>query len=363
MQKERWKKWGSKSRKKAIFLLAGCLILAGVSLTVYSKYYKTGYEKGMAIASGFYFSSNYMYEEEDLKDIDAAEELLREENRELVNKLIVAVSNTSWSNGEKYTFHINIRNYANQLLYNDKDLNVSYTIDFILLDKSEGMGGIYSVRKGRNGNYIRLENDGKGGITKASFQGVLEGGMPSLEEYELQVSLNGTAETYTPARILLMAYPTEPSFLQDTKKIAGIIRADYNQAEMEITEQKFTVEGKLEQAGSEWKEQAMKESAFVYQLRTTGGYFVEGNDNMMQKIKLTWRPDIFMLNQNDRYLNQAEGTKLVEYDKENGIMVIETVPYSSIKFVFFKAEGFKDNVAKMGTLEDFTKAVKAEKVE
>lgn len=363
MLKERWKKWGTAGRKKMIFLLAGCLILAGVSLTVYSKYYKTGYEKGMAIASGFYFSSNYMYEEEGLEDIGAVEELLKEENRELVNKLIVAVSNAPWSNGEKYTFHIDMRNYANQLLYNDKDLDVSYTIDFILLDKSEGMGGIYSVRKGRDGSYIQLKNDGKGGITKASFQGTLEGGKLSVEDYELQISLNGTVKAYTPARVLVMAYPTEPSFLQDTKKIAGIIRADYNQAEMEITEQKFTVEEKLEQAGSGWKEQAMKESAFVYQLRTTGGYFVEGNDNMMQRIKLTWNPDIFMLNQNDRYLNQAEGTKLVEYDKEKGIMVIETVPYSSIKFVFFKANSFKDGVTKMGTLEDFKKTIKAEKVE
>ncbi len=89
----------------------GCLVLAGASLTVYSKYYKTRYEKGMAIASGFYFSSNYMYEEEGLNDIEDIEELTKRNggklvHEDLLNRLMVAVSNKPWAAGNNYTFDV-----------------------------------------------------------------------------------------------------------------------------------------------------------------------------------------------------------------------------------------------------------------
>ena len=56
--KDKVKKMNKKSRIMAAVLAV--LVLAGLTGTVYSKYYKTGYNKGMAIASGFYFSSDYM---------------------------------------------------------------------------------------------------------------------------------------------------------------------------------------------------------------------------------------------------------------------------------------------------------------
>ena len=91
--------------------MVGCLVLAGASLTVYSKYYKTRYEKGMAIASGFYFSSNYMYEDEGLNDIEDIEELTKRNggklvHEDLLNRLMVAVSNKPWAAGNNYTFEI-----------------------------------------------------------------------------------------------------------------------------------------------------------------------------------------------------------------------------------------------------------------
>lgn len=347
--------------------MAGCLILAGVSLTVYSKYYKTGYEKGMAIASGFYFGSNYMYEEEGLNDIADIEELAKKKDgklvhEELVNRLMVAVSNKPWEAGNSYSFDVEVRNHTNQLLYNDKDMSVAYTVEFILLDKPNGAN--YSIGKMENGGivnkYTPLNNGNT--IKKVSFQGMLEGGKLTWENYVLRVSLgNGQgADSYEPARVLMMAYPVEPVFLEDTKKIAGIIKAEYNITEMEITDQKFTIDDELKE--DSWKEQVKKESALVYQLKTTGNYFMQGSDSMLQKIRIKWNPDMFSLNKNDKYLNQAEGTRLVEYKEDEGIMVIETVPYSSIKFVFFKNEGFDTEIQNM-TLSEFKNTIQAEKVE
>lgn len=347
--------------------MVGCLVLAGASLTVYSKYYKTRYEKGMAIASGFYFSSNYMYEEEGLNDIEDIEELTKRNggklvHEDLLNRLMVAVSNKPWAAGNNYTFDVEVRNHINQLLYNDKDLNVAYVIEFILLD--EPGGADYSVGKTINGvdtgNYIPLNSGNT--IKKASFRGTLEGGLLTWENYVLRVSLGSgqTADSYQPARVLLMAYPVEPVFLEDTKKIAGIIRAEYNITEMEITDQKFTIEDELKE--DSWQERVKKESALVYQLKTTGNYFAQETDNMLQKIRIKWNPNMFSLDKNDRYLNHAEGTRLVEYDEAGGTMVIETAPYSSIKFVFFKKEDFDTEIQNM-TLDEFKNTIQAEKVE
>lgn len=357
---EIWKKWETVRGKKAVYFLAGCLLLAGTVLTVYSKYYKTGYEKGIAIASGFYFSSNYMYEEEGLNDIADIAELAG--NGELVNRLMAAVSNKPWADGNSYSFDVEVRNHTNQLLYNDEDLNVAYTVEFILLDDPKGAD--YSIGKMENGgavtDYIPLNS----GNTKkeVSFQGMLEGGRLTWENYVLRVSLGSgqNPDTYEPARVLMMAYPVEPAFLEDTKKIAGIIKAEYNITEMEITDQKFTIEDELKE--DSWQEQVKKESALVYQLKTTGNYYVQGADSMLQKIRIQWDPDMYALNQNDRYLNHAEGTRLVDYDSENGSMVIETAPYSSIKFVFFKKEDFNTKIGSM-TLNQFKNSVQAEKVE
>lgn len=362
-KKRRVKKTEKGNRK--VYLIAGlmaCLLLVGVSITVYSKYYRTGYNQGMAIASGFYFSSSYMYEEEGLDNIKNIEELAKRKNgtlvhEELVNRLISSVSNETW-NGNSYTFHIDVRNYANQLLYNDKDLSISYKVEFVLLDADTTSNGTYEVRKGNSGSYTKITNNGNGSIRKASFQGTLAGGQPLEDDYELRVTLTKGTADYVPARVLIMAYPEGIAFVQNPLKIAGIVRADYNQAEMQIIDQKFTIEDELE-SSSDWKKRVKEESAFVYQLKTTGGYYVEGNDNMMQTIKIKWDPDMFVLNQNDRYIKAKD----TQYDPKTGEMIIKTVPYSSIKFVFFKKEGFDGKVDAMGSLNTFKTAVTVTKVE
>lgn len=356
-KRKKSKQWKNKKSYLIIGLLA-CVFLAGASITVYSKYYKTGYNQGMAIASGFYFSSNYMYEEEAINSF-TIEDLAKSQDgklvhEDLINKLISAVSKEAW-NSNSYTFKIEVRNYANSLLFNDEELNVSYQVEFALLDANAGAE--YGVRKKDTGAYTPITNDGNGKLTTASFQGELKGGQLSEDEYELQVTLRGGPASYTPARILIMAYPEGNAFLQNPRKIAGIVKAEYNQAEMEIIDQKFTIEDELE--NNTWKERVKKESAFIYQLKTTGGFYVEGDDNMLQKIKITWDPDVLALNENDKYKNES-GT---QYDPDLGEMIIETAPYSSIKFVFFKKEGFGNWVDTRSSMDEFKKLVSVEKVE
>lgn len=363
-EKEKKIKTREKMNKKSYLIigLLACVFLAGASITVYSKYYKTGYNQGMAIASGFYFSSNYMYEEEAINNY-TIEELAQSQDgklvhEDLINKLISAVSKEAW-NGDSYTFTIEVRNYANSLLFNDEELNVSYQVEFALLDADAGAA--YKVKDPDTGAYTSITNDGNGNLTTASFRGELKGGKLSEDEYELQVTRPQTGE-YTPARILIMAYPVGDAFSQNPRKIAGIVKAEYSQQEMKIIEQKFTIDKDNELMESTWRERVKKESAFTYQIKTSGGFYVEGDDNMLQEIKIKWDPEVFALNENDKYIKEGAH---VEYDSVNKkmIMTIETAPYSSIKFVFFKKEGFKtwvDDTTK--SLEDFRKLVSVEKV-
>lgn len=335
--KQNMKKMNTKSRI-AITVLA-VLLFAGISFSAYAKYYKTSYNQGIAIASGFYFNSKFMCEEENINDLKI-EELAKKE--EIVSQLTSYVSNKPW-NGNDFTLSIDVRNYANQLLYNDKDLDISYKVDFILLDEGADANGTYEVRPENSTSYTKITNS-----KAVGFEGKLEGGQAIEDKYELKVTLpmTGSAD-YKPARILIMAYPEDIA----SGKIAGIVKVDYNQAEMEIIDQKFTIEDELQKLGDDkWMERVKEESAFVYQLKTTGGYYVEGGNNMMQKIKITWNPDLFVLNQNDRYINEES----TEYSSDQGEMIIETAPYSSIKFVFFKKGSFDETVKDM-TLEAFTK--------
>lgn len=362
-------KRSNKSNRKTRMIIAAlaCLILAGTSsIYIYAKYYKTGYNKGMAIASGFYFSSDYMTEleldSETTKKINSIEDLMAEPA--VIDQLYVKASDKTWDNdssgGAQSSLFINIDNFSNQLLYNDKDLNVSYTIEFILLDSPVNVS--YQVRKvSGTESYKNFTN-----TAKAVFTGELKGGELSWDEYQLQVSISNLSQ-YTTARILALAYPTSPSYVQNTKKLAGIITADYQESEIDITDQGFTIENELSGSG-DWKEKVKQESALVYQLRTTGNYFGDGESGQRQRIKITWASDMYELNKYDKYRMELEKEyagrpdELIKYfDETNGFMIVEILPYSSIQFVFYKKEGCDDKLG--NTLEDFKKTIYVEKID
>lgn len=326
-KKVRAKGYDKRRRMRIISIALVCFVLiAGVSLTVYSKYYKTGYNKGMATASGFYFDSNYM-KETDLSTINNIEELMADD--ELLKVVPVSGNPTAWSE-RSYPFTVEVRNYTNQILYNDKDLNISYTVELVLLDAPQG--ATYQIKKSTDDTYITL-GTGSSGIV--SYQDLLQGGRLNWDSYELLVTLTGTEEQYQKSRILVLAYPTAPSFLIDTKKIAGIITAEYNQKEMEITEQKFTIVDTPE-FNADWNKAVKAESAYIYQIKTTGNY--SGNSGgAMQKIKIKWDKDKIEFNPNDKYLVEQG----LPYNPDMDQIIIETMPYASLKFIFYKKPNFE----------------------
>lgn len=361
---------------RAAVVSVACVILFGVSINVYSKYYKTGHNKGVSVASGFYFASNFMAELEgaDQKNVAHVTDLTK-----IIDRLHVRASDSRWNSpsesGGKLmtssTVSVKINNFSNQLLYNDKELNVEYAVEFILLEEPEAKNVTYQIKKavgeGAADTYQPL-----GAATPVTYTGGrLEGGKLSTETYDIMVTISDLSD-YTPARILALAYPTKPSYVEENRKIAGIIMADYTESELTITDQGFTIEKELEKApGDSWKTMLLAESGLVYQIRTTGSYTGDGETGVKKKLKLTWKPDMYLLDNENTYKkelkNKYSGDELAEYlNEKEGWMKVDILPYSSITFRFYEvpgdgsAEGFEKKVNAMQNLNEFKASVKAE---
>lgn len=324
-----------------VVTVLACLAVVGVSFTVYSKYYKTGFNKGMATASGFYFNSNYMASVEELRNMtpEKMHDIIKEED--ILNSIIVSMNRNVWDGINPHSFDVEIRNYDNQLLYNDKDLNVTYEVNFMLL--GEPVNAAYSVEFDGDTQDLEWE-DGKSTI--ATYSGTLDGGTLNYDNYKLMITPTGD---YQPTDVLMVAYPIDPVFLRGTKAIAGIVRANYQEKKFSIEGSRFLVTDKEEyQTPSEskaWKNEILSESAYVYQLYTSGNFSGTGAATK-KTITVKWREDMYIINDFDTYYQEAKEAGRVKYGvEENGhkwtVMEIDILPYASLKFTFFRADEFE----------------------
>lgn len=342
---EKHRKPGKKKmhRKQAVILLFVCVILLISLLSgglVFAKYYKTGFNKGIATAAGFYFNSNYLTEIENQKFTNIMD--LKDWSE--LNTKIAQVSNTTpWSGSDSYSFEVQMQNFDNQLLYNDKDLDVGNTIQFLLLDAPTG--AVYRVSK-TGGAVQELALN-----TPVSFTGEeIKGGSADYIPYTLSVSMTGTVDDYTPSRILVLAWPTSPQYLTGgtTGSLACILRAQYSESETRITEQRFDVQGESAYAADDWKALVKERSGFSYQIKTNGRYVGDSNDSLKQTIVLKWRKDMYAINQFDPYYNEVKADSSKYYVEDNyQIMKIQIMPYSLLEFVFYKQPGFDTGIEPM----------------
>lgn len=341
------------NRKSRLFIaFAAVLILAGASISVYAKYYKTGYNKGMAIASGFYFSSNYMAVQEDIKGLT-----MEEIASGYRNVIISSVDN--WQGTDTHFVPVEVRNYDTQLLYNDWDLDVEYQVNFMLLD--EPVGANYSVKYGSTTKALTFSG-GKGVV--ASFTGMLPGGRLAdgslpVDRYELSVSKTGSA-AYVPSDILMVAYPTGPDYLVGTRCIAGILKFDYVEKPFKIEDSGFVIRKTWDSVN--WKQDVAKESGFVYEVITSGNFTGSETTATRKKIQVKWDASMFKINANDKYYLSVKDDISAYYQITEGVdtyqvMEIEVLPYASIKFVFFRNDGFETKINAMTDSTKFEEAV------
>lgn len=272
-------------------------------------------------------------------------------------KIIVSSNSNAWKGTNQFSFNVEIWNYDNQLLYNDKDLNVEYKVCFMLLE--EPKGATYTVEDGAASYPL----NGKGSVVELS--GKLAGGQPRTDTYKLTVGMTD-ANAYVPTSVLMVAYPTGPDYLVNTRYIAGIVKANYEDREFKIESGTGFTVSKTQEYRDDWRAAVEAESGFVYQLITSGNYTGSEATATRKKIRLRWDSDMFKINENDDYY-QSVKDNAVQYYKEtdsNGIdwqvMEIEVLPYSSLKFVFFRNDGFDGKLGSMTDSSEFEESVKAE---
>lgn len=365
-KRKKLRKWNKTTKTRIAVAVLACVLLAGVSVTVYSKYYKTGYNRGMATASGFYFSSDYLVSTESIRG-KSMEEIAKNYQQDIS----ISANDDSWKGENAYTHKVHIRNYDNQLLYNDKDLNVDYEVSFMLLEDQTGVA-TYTVS--HDGVTYNLGWD-RGKAPIATFKGHLKGGTLVEDEYNLSVSMQN-ANQYEPVGVLIVARPTGPSYLQNTKWIAGILKVNYQEREFRIEKAGFTIsnnvgwenleepedpEEPIEPGIAPWRIEVEKEAGYVYQLYTTGSYTGVGT---RKTLELRWKQDMFKINNFDPYYTEVkkDASRYYEETDEDGVkwrvMKIDVLPYASLKFVFYRNDGFDDELDAMVMKEDFEGSVK-----
>lgn len=340
LKKKNWK-------KRNIFILCICLcVFAGLSFTlvnVIGKYYASRYNKGIAVASNLYFNSDKLIKSTGITDID---EIIKDS--ESINKISVFTNNGSWASGD-LLLNFDIRNYDNNILFNEKDLNIGYRIEFVLLD--EPAGAEYSILDGVNGNQV-YPLSGKG--SKVSLEGKTVGGKLDSGMYGVQMRMISKND-FKAARVLVLAYPISPDYIYrepsnaQEYRLLGIFQGHPTDLNITIEEACFKVQKDIEYE-SKWKSKVEDLSGYIYNIKTAGDVVLDNNTATRQEAVVTWDNRYVTIDKydenylyaikHDEDLPADSDDRYLKEDGDHTSMTIMVLPYTSIDMTFYKTENF-----------------------
>lgn len=342
----------SKIRKKFILISLIVAIAIGAAIVALAKYYATTNNKGVAVASGLYFSSNI------LTQIDGSTDINRVKNEAGIPTYL---NPKVWS-GATCTFAIEIKNNDSVLLFNDANLDIEYKVDFLLLE-NEGNTS-YTVKQ--------VSSDGNTSIERTlnlnntvSFTGKIQGGQPLYDKYELSIHIEneGRFEGRS-APVLVVAYPTSPDYIAataDELRLVSIIQGDYTQPKIEIDTKGFLIENYM--TDSNWLDVVRSYSGYEYNITTTGDIASTGIENVNQDIAITWNSNVLTIDKfNSYYMDAKNKNQITDNGDGTSTMIIDAMPYSAIKLTFYKKDIDYDFAA-LGSRQNFINLVDAEIIE
>lgn len=340
-------------RNKRIIIICTLLLIAtGLTygaINVYAKYYAARYNKGVAVASNLYFNSDKLTKSTGITDIDV---ILKDESS--INKINIFTNSGSWSSGD-LLLNFDIRNYDNNILYNEKNLNVGYKVDFVLLD--EPIGAEYSVIS-QEGKSTPLKSKG----SKVSLDGTTVGGSLDADTFGIQIRMTSQAN-YKAARVLVVAYPTSPDYVLRDKKDAqeyrliGIFQGHPTDMQISIENAQFKVQEDANYNASTWKSKVEDLSGYIYNIKTAGDVVLDSNTATKQEAVVIWDNrylSIDMYDENYQYALEHDAAladdstaddKYIKVDGNTTSMTIMVLPYTSIDITFYKTENFNDELA------------------
>lgn len=318
------------------WLVVICVLSAGTA-TILAKYYAKESRKGVATASGLYFSSNYL---ENTPDGEAYPERL----------------NTShWDGTGACLINIEIYNYSNILLYNDANLNITYDLHF-QMQEAPGENESYQII------YKETDEDGNEtektinltGTSEQTISGLyLPGGQANVNSVTLKVIPDTENEStrvenaYRSKKVKVWAVPTAPEYVTNSFNLGAIISASPSKEAFTCT-RAFDISETME--NKEWaecKNLIDAYSGFVYRVQTNGE-LDENYDG--QSMVLKWNHKYLDLDMYNEYLVKAKEENTYTKDEASGYSTItmELVSYSSLEFDFYKTADF--------TTENWTQA-------
>ena len=321
-------------RKRNKFILSVLFVVVSFfiweSMEIMGKYYATKNNKGVAVASGLYFNSDKLNKKTGVAT--GIDDITVEE----INNLAIFTNSSSWSNGA-VELPLKIQNYDSNILFNDSGLDVSYRIQFKLLDTPQGAS--YSiVDKDSIAHSLSQKNE----VYESS--GTLLGGSMVADTYWIKINLTGQVADYQPSRILVLAYPTAPDYLvnedEQQYRLLGIFEGHTNEMELEIDSAGFLVEKEFGNNDVNWKRVVEYTAAYIYNFKTKGDVVQDSSTVSKREVQINWRSDYLGL---DKYSEYYDSDK-ISTKKENNItwkmMNIEVLPYTSINLTFYKKEAF-----------------------
>ena len=305
-----------------VCILAG-LIGGGVTL---AKYYEQESRKGVSVASGLYFTSNCLMSisNNDIGDF---------------GKFTQYAGSGGWNGSGACTLPIQINNFENILLYNDRNLNIMYDLYFQLLD-TPVEGSSYEVRYTIDGvTQTKKLAENAPFVIKDQY---LQGGSAQSNRVDLIVSPEAdiNAEKYISKRVAAWAVPTYPDYVANTSKLAAVITAVPQKGEFSHRAG-FEIAEDLD--AREWNPDGIRllnnYSGFVYNIKTTGE-----DRYATHYFEISWDNRYLDIDQyNSYYLEAIKSTDTSWKDDtaHTSTIKVEAPSYTSMNIHFYKTENFK----------------------
>ena len=346
-----------KKRNKFILTVLSVFVVLLIwqSIDIVAKYYAAKNNKGVAVASGLYFNSDKLNKKQ-----GSTENGINSIKNDEIEGLAITTNTASWSSGS-VELPLKIQNYDSNILFNDSGLDITYQIEFKLLD--EPVGATYSV----------IDKDGtvmsalvQKGATFSS-NGTLKGGTLNADIYKIRITLeDANIETYKPARILVLAYPKAPDYLvnesEQQYRLLGVFEGHLNEMELEIDTAAFLIEKEFN--GDNWKKIVEDSAAYIYNIKTKGDIVQDTSTAAKREIEVKWRSEYLSIDQYSEYLVGMQiKSKKDENENSWSYINIEVLPYASINLTFYKNEKFikaletEDDSNKIDSVEAFQNLV------
>lgn len=341
------KQKGCKTKNRVWFatILALLGIVAGGSY-VYAKYFSESARWGIAIASGVYFTANYAADVTNTNaDVEDNGDVGTDTDTGINNKdYFESVVNSSYA-GSNYEFVFEVRNYENNLLFNESGVVIPYTVTFWLGEAPTN--ATYTVKWQQNEQECKNEITAENKITISNQS--IGGGSAYANEYKIGITVENTEVKHASVPIYVEVKTEDGAMINKTlggKMILTNVELpkSYIESQGFVTPEEYTDD-------AEKFARLQKMAIFTYEVRTVGE--VE-TDDVTEKLRLVWDPNLLEIDLFDEIYLEWQKTEAASNNgtipsgpyqytidgKTYYYITFEVMPYSSQTINFLRGEQF-----------------------